>query len=248
MSDVLAAKPSQYFKEKFYFTWASRHIDELDRIARNIVNFLEHNGDEWKPFSKEDYASFNKCDAKDIEEMDKYGYHRHNDDGTVQKNEDGTIKRNENFLSKNSDGTFQVTQSFLNVIDRCKNLLLITKPSQYDRSNTFMGSHFGRSETEQIASNIIFILKKSGDEWKPFSQDDYTNGCTHKVTGSEFSEMDSMVRNGYLKVEGGKYQVTSSFCNAIKEFIDTPQRREKIAKQFEEARNTKRIVRKRNYF
>ena len=106
------------------------------------------------------------------------------------------------------------------------------KPNQIDTGDYFFGSGFGNSEIETLARNIVLILKKHGD-WIDFSFNQYKELCTHEVSNAEQYLLDTMAEKGWLKKYEGIYSITSSFLEAISEFIDTPERR----KRKEEIRN-----------
>lgn len=99
------------------------------------------------------------------------------------------------------------------------NLTKVVKPSDFNLQSEFMGSSFGKSELETIARNVVIICKKCGDEWKPFSFDDYASRCEHTVTRAEQSTLDYFVRENLLSFHGGEYCVTTLFIAKLAQFI-----------------------------
>jgi hypothetical protein len=93
------------------------------------------------------------------------------------------------------------------------------KPSEIKISSGLCGSQLGKSEKETIACNIIVINKKNGDEWRPFSWDDYCAGCSHEVTDSEKAVLDQFVKDGLLALEDDKYSVNDAFVAALWKFV-----------------------------
>jgi hypothetical protein len=57
-------------------------------------------------------------------------------------------------------------------------------------SKSTMNSRYQSSEIEQIISNICYVAKVMGDDWRPFSADDYTNHCLHKVSEAEIRTLE----------------------------------------------------------
>ncbi len=99
----------------------------------------------------------------------------------------------------------------------------------------FMGSEWQNSETEQIASNIVYIqVEMDPAKWTPFTFEDYSKHCNHSATESERVVLEALViggkpvilttahlRRGYLSKEGDKYMVTDKFINVILSCIQT---------------------------
>jgi len=104
------------------------------------------------------------------------------------------------------------------------NLIEIVKPSNIDISNYFFSTPFRRIEKETVARNIVIISKNNGDQWISFSFDEYSDLSEHEVTMEEQGCLNGMARDGFLSFDGEKYNIESSFIEAISEYIDTPER------------------------
>jgi len=66
------------------------------------------------------------------------------------------------------------------------------------------------TEKEIVASNICKLSRfKNGDDWKPFTWEDYVSFCSHHVTSGEQDILDGFVGTGYLEKDpAGTYSFT----------------------------------------
>ncbi len=99
---------------------------------------------------------------------------------------------------------------------------------------SLMGSRWRNSETEVVASNILFVQRKiNNDKWTPFSWEDYQKHCTHTPGRAEREVLDALteggkpvwntsccLNGGYLQKENGIYSVTDKFLDVIQEQMD----------------------------
>lgn len=106
------------------------------------------------------------------------------------------------------------------------------KPSDYNLRD-FCGSKLRSCEAEEIARNIMLLLKANGDEFKPFTWKQYKKFCTHKVTKSdlrvielfEFGGFYGMafvkrpyIPGGILVRQGKKFAVTNRLLHYLDMF------------------------------
>ncbi len=81
---------------------------------------------------------------------------------------------------------------------------------------------FGKSETETIARNVVIISQKTGDQWQPFTFEEYVARCTHAGACNEQGFLNVLAENGFLHLEDGKYSVTDTFIGRLAEYIKQP--------------------------
>ncbi len=105
-------------------------------------------------------------------------------------------------------------------------LLQQTRPKDIKLPFQFYGafagtgdSKFGATESEMIAKNIVIISRKE-NKWQPFSWNEYCLACSHEATKDEKYILDRLVRQEYLSFNEGKYSITESFLEALKEYIE----------------------------
>ena len=103
------------------------------------------------------------------------------------------------------------------------NLLKLIKPSDFQLGNQcFWDSPLKNLEMEAVARSIVFISKKHGDKWEPFSFNDYKKRCTHNAR-SEEKILRLLAQKGVLTEVDGVYMVTNEFFKVFFDFIDTEQ-------------------------
>ncbi len=92
------------------------------------------------------------------------------------------------------------------------------KPS--DVIKPVMGTPWRNYEKEIVAMNIIKLSRfRNGDEWKPFTWDDYVKFCSHQPTQGEATILDNFARTGYLeKTSEGVYIFTKKILDLYAEY------------------------------
>lgn len=93
------------------------------------------------------------------------------------------------------------------------------KPKDVDLRNGLCRSAFNKSEYEIIAKNIVIISIRFGNEWKPFSEEDYKEQCDHKVTDSKLGWLRTMDKKGFIDFDGKRYSVNLKFLATLSEFL-----------------------------
>ncbi len=93
------------------------------------------------------------------------------------------------------------------------------KPSQINISSHLVGSPLNKSERETIARNIIVICRKREDSWAPFTFEEYTELCSHKVTAGERAVLDELASMGLLKLNNSVYAVQDLFVLTLNKFV-----------------------------
>jgi len=93
------------------------------------------------------------------------------------------------------------------------------KPSDFDTKQRFMNTIWQNSERETIARNIVIFLRKHGDEFVPFTWNQYRQKCCHAVEAGEEVFLNALAKEGYLDMtEDGYYKVNLAFLGAINKF------------------------------
>lgn len=92
------------------------------------------------------------------------------------------------------------------------------KPS--DVTKELFGSPWQNCEKETIASNICKLSRfKNGDDWKPFTWDDYVSFCSHDVTSYEHDVLDGFADTGYLEKDAaGTYRFTRKILGVYMQY------------------------------
>lgn len=92
------------------------------------------------------------------------------------------------------------------------------KPSMINVSGHLFDT-FGNCEMEVVARNVIVTSKKNGDDWLPFSAEEYISRCNHVGARNEIGLLDVFVQRGSMHKEGEKYIVNDSFIQSLHEYI-----------------------------
>lgn len=109
--------------------------------------------------------------------------------------------------------------------------LFSMKPSDI-RTGNFMGSVFRNAECEQILHNIVLLQKKtSPDQWIPFSWQQYQDFCTHRVTLSEKTVLDTFV-NGGKPVTRSSTHISSGWLNFDGEYYSFSDKMIKMLEKY----------------
>lgn len=95
------------------------------------------------------------------------------------------------------------------------------KPSDFEISGLFIGSHLQKSEKETVALNIVIIALENGDAWSDFTFEDYKNGCAPRTTFAGEKEMLRTLahEDKILDEHAGVYSVNEMFFRTLAEFI-----------------------------
>ncbi len=106
------------------------------------------------------------------------------------------------------------------------------KPSDYNLHD-FCGSKMKCGEAEEVARNIMLLLKAANDEFKPFTWKQYKKFCTHNVTKNELKVIElfefggrygtaregrTYIPGGMLVRQGNKFAVTNRFLQYLDMF------------------------------
>lgn len=97
-------------------------------------------------------------------------------------------------------------------------LTAAVKPSDIKIDKDFMDT-FGDNDIEVIARNIVIISKKNGDQWQPFTFDDYVRLCSHGSACNEQGMLNVMAQKGFLQLQDGKYSVCDVFIGRLAAYL-----------------------------
>ncbi len=137
-----------------------------ERIARNIMAILARAGNEWRSLSWEEYrterqkdGNFSEEERPHFDQVSKY----------CESAEDANL-----FFSAGSPALSVAAKGAIEL-----------KPSNY--TSHPMSSVSKEWEAEQIARNIMTILWRTGNEWRPLAWEEYR---TERQKDGNFSEME----------------------------------------------------------
>ena len=99
------------------------------------------------------------------------------------------------------------------------NFAKVAKPSDFDLRMRLIGSPLQNTEMELVAANIILISQQNGDEWTPFSWEEYKARCSHKVSLAESGILEMLSKKGVLDSANGEYSINDSFIETLHQFI-----------------------------
>ena len=153
-------KPSNYTTCPMYSV--------AERIARNIMANLARTGNEWRSLSWEEYCTERRKDGNFSEEE--------------RPHFDQVSKYCES--AEDANLFFSAGSPFLSVA--AKNVIEL-KPSNY--TGNPMGSVSKNWESEKIARNIMVILSRTGNEWRPITWEEYQ--AERRMDGG-FSESEKL--------------------------------------------------------
>lgn len=94
------------------------------------------------------------------------------------------------------------------------------KPS--DVTKMIFDTVWENSEKETVATNILELARdQKGDEWKPFTWEDYVAYCSHEVDDDEEEVLDEFVSTGYLsKDTSGAYHFKQKILGVYRKYCD----------------------------
>lgn len=92
------------------------------------------------------------------------------------------------------------------------------KPS--DVVKPLLDTVWQNTEKEVVASNICKLSRfKNGDDWKPFTWEDYVSFCSHLATLSERAILDGFAEVGYLEKDAvGTYRFTRKILGVYMQY------------------------------
>ena len=99
-------------------------------------------------------------------------------------------------------------------------MLNLFRPSEV--SKPLWDTPWQNSERETIATNILKLSRHgNGDQWKPFTWEEYVEYCAHDVTEAERRILDDFVETGYLsKDQSGKYHFENRIIGVYMMYTD----------------------------
>ncbi|KKM18776.1 hypothetical protein LCGC14_1662310 [marine sediment metagenome] len=92
------------------------------------------------------------------------------------------------------------------------------KPSDYRLREYFYNSVWNNTEYEIVVRNILNVLFRDGNEFKPFSLDYYAKHCVHNVSRVEKGYIENLHDTGYLDFKNSEYSVNLKFISAIEAY------------------------------
>ncbi len=95
------------------------------------------------------------------------------------------------------------------------------KPSDVKRP--LCGTPWRNGEKETIASNILALAKLAkGNEWNPFTWEDYIAFCEHAVTSGELAILKNFSETGYLTRDtaSGFFHFTRKIIGVYMQYCD----------------------------
>lgn len=98
------------------------------------------------------------------------------------------------------------------------------KPSDFgtDVRRQFAGSPLQNFEMELVARNVVTVCMRRGDEWKPFTWDDYRNTVDHlkdKQGLGEKAVLHQLVEKGIVDEKDGVFSVNKRFIATFSDYI-----------------------------
>ena len=99
-------------------------------------------------------------------------------------------------------------------------MLEMIKPS--DVTKALMESPWRNYERETIAENILKLSHfRNGDEWRPFTWDEYVEFCSHTPTQGEAAILDEFANTGYLSKDAdGIYRFKRKIIGVYMQYAD----------------------------
>lgn len=81
-------------------------------------------------------------------------------------------------------------------------IAIVARPTDYEMPSDAFGGCFGNYEQEIVARNIMLMMKAQGNQFKPFTWEQYKGFCHHNPVGEQ-AVLNIMVNGG--KRPGGSY-------------------------------------------
>jgi len=99
-------------------------------------------------------------------------------------------------------------------------MLEMIKPS--DVTKVLIDTPWKNLERETIATNILVMSRHgNGDEWRPFTWDEYVEFCSHTPTRGEAAILDEFAETGYLSKDAdGVYRFERKIIGVYMQYTD----------------------------
>lgn len=98
-------------------------------------------------------------------------------------------------------------------------MVTIIKPS--DVTKRLVGTVWQNREKEIVAINILKLAQHQlGDDWKPFTWEDYASFCSHPPSYKEEVIIEEFAETGYLSKDCMTYNFTRKLVGVYMQYAD----------------------------